>query len=61
MPTLTTNIGTYKLTTTDARDIRPAYRVWLDEMERAHGVCVEAIAAFAGLVTRRDERRERAA
>lgn len=57
MRTITTNIGRgdtrYKLVVTDVRDIRIGYRVWQDEMERASGVCVEAIATFAVLVTDR--------
>lgn len=57
MPTITTNIGKgrtrYKLVVTDVRDIRIGYRVWEDEVERASGVCVEAIATFAVLVTDR--------
>lgn len=57
MSAITTNIGRgsarYKLVVTDVRDIRIGYRVWEDEVERASGVCVEAVAAFAALVTDR--------
>lgn len=55
MSTIATNIGRgctrYKLVVTDVRDIRIGYRVWEDEAERASGVCIEAIATFAVLVT----------
>lgn len=57
MSAITTNIGRggtrYKLVVTDVRDIRIGYRVWEDEVERASGVCVEAVATFAVLVTDR--------
>jgi hypothetical protein len=56
MRTMTTNIGKgstrYKLVVTDVRDISIGYRVWGDDVERASGVCVEAIAVFTGLVVR---------
>lgn len=57
MSAITTNIGKgstrYKLVMNDVRDIRIGYRVWEDQVERASGVCVEAIATFAVLVTDR--------
>ncbi|HEU6436604.1 MAG TPA: hypothetical protein VE028_04070 [Nitratidesulfovibrio sp.] len=57
MSTIATNFGRgctrYKLVVTDVRDIRIGYRVWEDEVERASGVCVEAVATFAALMTDR--------